>query len=412
MTSTVTAAATPAPKPPLAKLLLRRTLLALVLISVMVVPSVILFVITKQPSATYASMGALVGIFAVAAGGVRIGIITAVVVALIAPITIVAGLSPITGAALMAFMTLTVGRLATFGLHRAVVLVPIMLVWPMLTPVPWIPSQLHHEVQQKLTADGMTLNEAVAHAQSNAGSGSGSSSTAMATKINDALLHQRMDSTYLAWVAAFFFVGAIFAVGVTWLAMQRRSSPTLTQHARCETVPYTVSITVLATISTWYCLDHPKLVAGSFLIATILVLTQLGNDIAWKVTIERVLGTIAGMALLVGVMKVLGSVTYTSILGVPMPTKVYLVGLVFGVIAVIAKFSPRAWIYYIFIVPTAAMLNAFTATQVTDFGKQRVVDNVVGAALVVIAMLITLGGSRVMAKHNSGHGSGGAVQPH
>lgn len=399
----MTTAVTPEAKSPLAKVILRRTALALVLIALMLLPSVVLFAITKQPSATYASMGALIGMFAVAAGGVRIGVITSVVVALLAPITIIAGLSPITGAALMAIMTLTVGRLATFGLHRAVVLVPILLVWPMLTPVPWIPSGLQEKVQNALTSKGLSLNEAIAQLQSSPSStsGSGSSSAASSTtKITDALLHQRMDSTYLAWVAAFFFIGAIVAVGVMWFAMRKRPAPVLARHARSETVPYTIVITLLATVSTWYCLDHPKLVAGSFLIAAILILTQLGNDIAWKLTIERVLGTLGGVVLLTGIMKLVGTVSYTVILGVPIPAKVYIVGTAFGVAAVIAKFSPRLWIYYVLIVPTAAMLNAFTATQATDFGKQRLADNVVGAALVIIAAVVTLVGSRLMSRHH------------
>lgn len=395
-------AAAATPKPPLAKVILRRTLLALLLVTIMLLPSVVLFVITKQPSATYASMGALIGIIAVAAGGVRIGVITSVVVSLIAPLTIIAGLSPITGAALMALMTLTVGRLATFGLHRTVVLVPIMLVWPMLTPVPWIPSGLHTKVQALLTETGLSLNEAIAKVQSGAGSGSDSSSSEMTTKISDALLKQRMDSTYLAWIAAFFFLGTIVAVGVTWLVMRNRQAPVLAPHPRSETVPYTIAITVLATVATWYCLDHPKLVAGSFLVATILVLTQLGNDIAWKVTIERVLGTFGGVLLLTGVMKLLGTVSYTDVLGVPMPVSIYVVGIAFSVLAIIAKFSPRAWIYYIFIVPTAAMLNAFTTAQATDYGKQRLADNVVGAVLVTIAALLTLLGSRLMTRHRGG----------
>lgn len=391
-------AATPATKPKLEKVLIRRTAISLVLVVIMLLPTVILFVITKQPSATYASMGALIGIVAVAAGGLRIGVITSVVVGLIAPLTIIAGLSPITGAALMALMTLTVGRLATFGLHRAVVLVPIMLVWPMLTPVPWIPSGLETEVQQKLTAEGMTVTEAVAQAQS--GSATGSSSSAMTEKITDALIKQRMDTTYLSWIVVFFFIGTIVAVGCTWLLLRKRERPVLAPHPRSETVPYTIAITILASAATWYCLDNPKLVAGSFLVATILVLMQIGNDVAWKLTIQRVLGTVGGVLLLTGILEATGTLTYSDILGVPIPVRLYIIGIVFGALAIIAKFSPRQWIYYIFIVPTAAMLNAFTTTQATDFGKQRLADNLAGAALVLIATAITLAGSRLMAKRH------------
>lgn len=388
----------PKPAPPLPVLMARRAGIALALVAIMLAPSVVLFVITKQPSATYASIGALIGIIAVVAGGVRIGVITSIVVGLLAPISIIAGLSPVTGAAIMALMTMTVGRLATFGLHRAVMIVPIMMAWPLLTPVPWLPDGLVSEVQSKLTAAGMTLTEAVAHAQS----GSGSASSATTEKITQALIHQRMDSNYLGWVALFFFVGTIVPVLILPFLLRKMPRPAPEMHPRSETVPYTATITVLAAGATYYCLDHPKLVAGSFLIATILVLTQLGNDIRWKLTIERVLGTLGGVLLLTGVMKIVGPVSYTEVLGIPLPMKVYLVGLVIGVLAVVAKFSPRQWIYYVLIAPAAAMLNGFTAAQVTDFGTQRLADNVVGAVLVIVAAAVTLVGSRLMSAHRTG----------
>ena len=104
-----------AAKTPLGKLILRRTAIGLVLMLVMLVPFIALMAITKQPS-SYAAMGAIVGLVAVAAGGLRIGTLTSIVMAVLAPISIVAGLTPITGAALM---TLFVGRMSRFGLHRA-----------------------------------------------------------------------------------------------------------------------------------------------------------------------------------------------------------------------------------------------------------------------------------------------------
>lgn len=401
---------TPAPPAPpersLPQLALRRGGIAIALVAIMLLPTVVLFIITRQPSASYASIGALIGIVAVAAGGVRIGVITSIVVGLLAPLTIIAGLSPVTGAALMALMTLAVGRLSTFGLHRAVMLVPIMMAWPLLTPVPWIPSGLVTEVQTKLTAAGLTLTQAVAQAQS----GSGSASSSTTEKITQALIQQRMDTNYLTWIAVFFFVGTIVPVLILPVALRRMPRPAPVMHPRSETVPYTATITVLATAATYYCLDH-KLAAGSFLIATIIVLTQIGNDIQWKLTIQRVLGTLGGVLLLTGVMEVAGPVSYTEVLGIPIPVNIYLIGVLFGVLAVIAKFSPRQWIYYIFIAPAAAMLNAFTAAQVTDFGEQRFVDNLVGAGLVIIAAVVTLVGSRVMSARSGSDAGADVPQP-
>ena len=390
-----TPSTTPSVKPPLGKVILRRTAIAVALLLLMLVPSAVLFAITKQPAATYASMGVLIGTFALLAGGRRIAIITAVVVSLLAPLAIVSGLSPFTGAALMAIMTLVVGRLSIFGLNRATMLVPIFLAWPILTPVPWIPSGDLDRVNELLTKHGLSLAQALNDLHSNAGSASSSSSGASST-VTTFLQNQRFDNTYLTWVAFFFFVGTIIPVIVIPLLMRKMKKPELDAHSRSEAIPYTIIITVLTAAATYYCLDHPKMVGGAFIIATILVLTQVGNDIAWKITIERVAGTFAGLFLLLGITTVVGAASYTSVFGIPMPMKYYVIGVVLGAFAIIAKFSPRQWIYYIFITPTAALLNAFTTSQATSFGDQRVIDNAVGAALVIIATLVTLAAGRIM----------------
>lgn len=395
MTDTATPAAPPAP-PALA---VRRTVLALAATALLVVPSAVLFVATRQPAATYAAMGTLIGAMAVLAGGLRIGVLTSVAVGLLAPLSVVAGLSPVTGAALMALMTLIVGRLSTFGLHRSVMLVPMLLAWPMLSPVPWLPTAALTRINDLLGRFDLSLADALDRATARAGSRSPGSAP---SALSDALLRQRIDSTYLAWIALFFFVGSILPVVLLPLIRRRSTSGnggrTPTSHPRSETVPYTVTITVLSAAATFYFLEHPKLTSGSFLIATILVLTQVGNDVQWRLTVQRVLGTVGGVGLLAAVMALVGTVTYTEVRGVPVPLGLYGLGVAFGVVAIIAKFSPRQWIYYALITPAAALLNAYTTAQAGDLGRQRLVDNLVGAALVVAAALVTLVAGRIMAR--------------
>ena len=390
-TSTETPDPTATPLP-LAKLLARRTAIALALTVLLIVPTAVLFVLTEQPSATYAMMGTIVGVVAVMTGGVRIGAITAVVVALLAPLSIVSGLSPVTGAALMALMTLTVGRLSVFGLHRSAMLVPIFLAWPMLAPVPWIPASALSRLDELLSRSGGSLSQALATSGSKAGGGGTSSSAAL----TDALMRQRFDSHYLLWIIVFFFVGAIVPVLLAPLALRKVTLPDPTPNSRSDAVPYTITIIVLTAGATYYFLEHPELVSGSFFIATVLVLTQVGNDVAWGLTFQRVLGTLGGVALLVAVTSLLGTVTYTEVLGIPMPLSLYALGLLFGVGALIAKFSPRYWIYFALITPTAALLNAYTTAQAGSVGRQRLVDNLVGAALVLVAALITTLASRLV----------------
>ena len=166
-------------------------------------------------------------------------------------------------------------------------------------------------------------------------------------------------------------------------------------------MPYTITITLLATVATYYFLKHPKDAGGAFLIAAILVLAQVGTEIQWKLTVERVIGTIGGIGLLAVIMALLGGSSYVDLFGIPFPANLYLVGIVFGTAAVIAKFSPRYWIYFLLITPATALLNAYTTSQVAQFGRARLVDNLVGAGLVVMAALVTLAAAHLSKSNES-----------
>ena len=376
---------------PRSKALARRALLAVGLVAFMLVPAIVLMALTHQPSATYAAMGALIGIVAVVSGGPRIGGVTSVAAALLAPIAIITGLSPITGAALMAIMTLVVGRMSRYGLHRAVFLVPAMLAWPMLAPVPWVPRADLTKLDALLAKPGASLGEIMSHRHA----ASGSSAASMTHAIEQALVHQRMDTTYLTWIAVFFFVGAIIPVLALPFVLRTAKARALVPHSRREAMPYTVTITLLTASAAYYFLDHPKQPAGAFMIATILVLTQVGTDIAWSVTIQRVLGTFGGLLLTFGVMSLVGGNHFVVVFGMPFPLDLYLIGIAFGVVAVMTKFGAAQWPYYVLMTPTTALLNAYTTKQVATLGWQRVGDNLVGAVLVILASLITLAVARL-----------------
>lgn len=395
MTQTTSAAG---PKRSLGARLVRRGAIAIALVLLMLIPAFGFMAATGQPAWTYTALATIIGLVAVVAGGLRIGVITAVVVALLAPLAVVAGLTPVTGAALMALMTMTVGRLATFGLHRATMLVPILMAWPLLAPVPWLPHDRIDELNGLLAKRGMTLSDALTTMGSHQGSSSGGSSGPGSDAMARLLVDLRMDTTYLTALVAIFFIGAILPVAIAWILRRRLPAPRLTMHPRRETVPYTVTIAVLASVATYYFLSNPSQPGGAFLIAVILVLTQVGNDIAWRLTLERVLGTLAGVGLFIGVNAIVGTTTYVEFFGLPFPLEIYLIGTVFGIVAIMAKFSPRAWIYYIFIVPTTAYLNAFSVGQAAGLGKARLVDNTVGAVLVIAAAIITLGASRLYSR--------------
>ncbi|MEI6620625.1 MAG: FUSC family protein [Actinomycetes bacterium] len=331
---------------PLYATLARRVVVAIAITILLVIPSVVMLAITHESAATWATAAGIGSVVAVAAGGVEVGVMTAVVMAILTPVSIGAGGTPITGAALMALMCLTVGRLSRFGLQGATLLVPIFMAWMIIDPPFWGPQH--------------TVN--------------------------------RADGGYLAWMAVIFFVGAIVPVIVLPFALRKLNLPTPKPHSRREAVPYTATITVLTTAGTFVVLQNPKqFVAGAWLIATILVLAQVGDVDTVRRTIGRVLGTLLGMLVVAG-----------TVLWVHSLAAVYAIGIVFAVAAIAAKFSPHYWVYMALITPTVVLLNASSSTEVANLGEQRAVDTLLGAALVLLAAAITIGYSRWEKQH--GHG--------
>ena len=385
---------------------LRRLVIATVLVVLILVPTVVLLAITHQPSATWASMGAIVGLVAVVFGGLEVGIITAVVLALLAPVAIVAGLTPITGAALMALMTLMVGRMARFGLNRALMLVPIFVAWPMLAPVPWLPSSVLDLVKHRIDTKGVKLDAWGTLFQGSTPHHAGRMHE-IATLV---LKYNRLDHTYLAWTAVFFFVGTMFMVVVGHLASRKLHLPATTvSRTRREVIPYTVTITVLASVGTYWFLDHPKQTAGAFFIATVLVLSQVGEVSELRLTLERVAGTIGGALLMMLIVTQVHSVSLVEVFGCPLPVQMVVLGAVFGVLAVTARFGRHQWIYYALIVPTTACLNGMTVKQASDVGTQRVIDNLVGAGLILIVMGITVVSAHIAGRKASDGTSDGQM---
>ena len=342
------AAGTQAAKKPAKMPVKRRLVIVAAVVVLVLLPAIVMVLVTwaatgkLQGAATWASIPAIVGIATALSGYRRYAVVVSIVMAFLAPLSIVAGLSPVSGAALMAIMCLTVGRLSRVGLQKSGLLVPVMLSWAVIDPPAW---------------DGAASVD-------------------------------RLDTAYLLWMAAIFLVGGLLPALLLLFFMRKRPKPHFVPHSQREATTYTVMITVLVTVSTFYVLANPKMIGGAFLIAVILVMAPIGASQTIKPTIFRLLGTIVGSVLVIALVSGVNS------LGV-----VYLIGLIVLIIAVFARLSGLAWVYYVFMVPATACLNATTLTQVGELGKQRVVDNVVGGILVIVATVITIGYSNWASRH-------------
>lgn len=340
-----------AAKPPVMPMK-KRVVITLVIVAITMAPSFIMLAATYlvtgqvQSAALWASLPAVAGLATTINGGRRFGILAAIVMGLLAPLTIVAGLSAVSGAALMALLAMLVGRLARFGLHKSALLVPVMMAWPLIDPPLWA---------------GQTTVD-------------------------------RTDEAYLLWMTAIFFVGALVPALVIPLLARRRQRPALSTHNREEVIPYTAIITVLVTISTFYVLSNPQMFGGAFLIAAIFVLAPLGTSDTVRSTLLRVLGTFLGSFIVIALVAQVDSLAV-----------IYLFGVLFVVIALIARFGTHGWIYYVFMMPATASLNATTLTQFGRLGEQRLLDNVVGGVLVLIAAAAAIAYSGWSAKHGHSH---------
>ena len=321
----------------------RRLILIFGIVLLTVTPAMVMLLVTwgftgaPQSAAAWASIPAIVGIAAAAAGGRHYAIVVAIVMAFVAPLSIVAGLSPVSGAAVMALLCMMVGRMSRFGLHKSALLVPVMLSWALINPPTW--------------AGASTVD--------------------------------RVDTEYLLWMSLIFLVGGLIPALVVPRFMRKRPAPALQAHTQREAVIYTVMITALVTVGTFWVLDHPENFGGAFLIAVILVMAPIGTAQTIMPTIWRIIGTIAGSVLVILMARQVDSLAV-----------IYLLGLAFIAIALFARFSGEAWLYYVFMVPATASLNATTLTQVGELGRQRVADNLVGGILVIFASGVAIGYSR------------------
>lgn len=315
-------------------------MLTMTVVVLVVVPAIVMVLVTwaatgtPQGAATWASLPAIATIAAAFAGGRGFAVRVAIVLTFLAPLSIVAGGSPVSGAALMAIMCLTVGRLARVGLHKSGLLVPVMMAWAVINPPAWSPAT---------TVD-------------------------------------RTDTPYLLWMTVIFFVGAMMpALIVPWL-MRKRKAPQLQSHTLEEAIVYTVLITVLVTIATYIVLDNPRFFGGAFLIASIMVMAPIGTAETLKPTLVRVISTVAGSVLVMVLLSKVDS------LGV-----IYLFGLLFLIVAMMSRLEGNAWLYFLFMVPATAALNATTLAQVGELSKQRVGDNIIGGIAVLAAAALAIG---------------------
>src|SRR5664279_2680007 len=130
-----TGAAVPAPAAPNP---LRRAMIAVVAVVLLCVPFVAFTLINHEVAvSSWAVFAGLTGLMNYIHGGRAIGYLTVGLMAALAPISVVVGAVPLTGAALMALMCGGLGVSALFGLQQSMMLIPLYLSLEMIAPPAW-----------------------------------------------------------------------------------------------------------------------------------------------------------------------------------------------------------------------------------------------------------------------------------
>jgi len=338
-----TGAAPPAPATPKHPALLRRAMIAVVAVVLLCVPFVVFTLINHQVAvSSWAVFAGLTGLMNYIHGGRAIGYLTVGLMAALAPISVVVGAVPITGAALMALMCGGLGVSALFGLQQSMMLIPLYLSLEMIAPPAW----------------------------------------------GDAPV-DRGSTSYLLWTMLIWGGGALWAVLVFPPLLRKMKPVPREPNTRGDTIVYAATLTVLCTLSTLAVLIWWPGSNGAWLIVTLLVITQAGARSPVKRTVQRIVGTVIG-------------VVAAAVLAAPWTGETVLIGigLVLLVIALTIRIGPNFWLFTAVITP-AFVLFTSVSSDVATSAEQRVVDTLVGAALVLLASGITV----LWARQQQAHGA-------
>jgi len=331
-TATAGATATAPAGPNKAQALVRRALIAVVAVVLLCVPFVGFTLINHQAGvSSWAVFAGLTGLMNYIHGGRAIGYLTVGLLAALAPISVVVGAVPLTGAALIALMCGGLGVSALFGLQQSMMLIPLYLSLEMIAPPAW----------------------------------------------GDAPV-DRGSTSYLLWTMLIWGGGALWAVLVFPPLLRKMKPVPREPNTRGDTIIYTATLTVLCTLSTLVVLIWWPGSNGAWLIVTLLVITQAGARSPVKRTAARIVGTVIG-------------VVAAAVLAAPWTGETVLIGigLVLLVIALMVRIGPNFWLFTAVITP-AFVLFTSVSSDIATSAEQRVVDTLVGAALVLLASAITV----------------------
>ncbi len=293
-------------------------------------PLVVCGAILGAPSAALLLFGVLVGTLNTLTGGTRLGLLASVAFLLLTPVSLTAGTVPLAGASLMAFVCLFVGTSAGWGLNHALALIPLGMAYLMAMPQP-----IMGDTEANPTA-----------------------------------------TTYLVAILIGSAICAFWSVAAVTLLVRKKDIPRPPRNSKGDTIQYTITITVLVSVATFYVLTYARESHGVWLILTLIVVLQTGPQSTVKRALQRTGGTVLGALLGAGLVSLVDNTVVLYVLLV-----VSLLG------ALIYIGSSPYWLYATFLT-LVIVLGAAPSGHAVEASMQRGFYTVVGAIIAVIAIMI------------------------
>jgi hypothetical protein len=291
--------------------------------AVVMLPGLILTAIDHPVFATVAGLGALASLMASLTGGLRLGVIVSVSLALASGLALTWADSPWLAAFLMVVVSVAAGLTARTGISVGVMPAAIVVAFVLAQP----PVGTH-----------ATASEALEGAMA-------------------------------------ILIAGVFAAVVGGALLRGRLNLTLSQHSWPETLNYAAVLGVLVGLAAWFVAGRELHQAGAWLLLTILVVVQPSMRDGFRKACERAVGTVVGvvLALVIG------------LVGLPV-TLVYVVAIAFLVLTVIELSRHSAyWEVLAFLTPAIILLVGVRGS-IASTAEDRLFATLIGAGAALVVM--------------------------
>ncbi len=298
------------------------------LLAIATLPPLLLTGLAFDPAlAGVTFFGIMVGLITALMSGSKVATTSALIITLLGPVAVVAGLVPAAGAALMALACIGVGITAGWGVHKGTAMVLLGLSYLMVDP------------------PGATAAD-------------------------------RLDNAYIATVLVALALGAFWPALIVPRMLKGHTLARPERNSRADTIEYLSVITTTCTLATWGVLTWAPESNASWLLLTLIVVVQVGPQATVSKTVQRVGGT------------VLGGAAAAAVVTVGPPNSVLVVlGLVALALALWTVTGSRYWLYSSFL--TAAIVLLSGADDPVAVDSARVGYTVLGGLLALGAILVS-----------------------